>query len=82
MGGANSPGVGVRQHTILPDFSKNCMKLKEFGPPGVGGASLVPPLSSATDRYRGFTIDSSGTVLVWVWVPTYIYRILNFMNRY
>ena len=25
---------GGRQHTILPNFPKNCMKLKEFGPPG------------------------------------------------
>ena len=24
---------GGRQHTILPNFPKNCMKLKEFGPP-------------------------------------------------
>ena len=31
-GGANSPGRC--QHTILQNFSKNCMKLKEFGPPG------------------------------------------------
>ena len=31
-GGANSPGG--RQHTILPNFPKNCMKLKEFGPQG------------------------------------------------
>ena len=31
-GGANSPGG--HQHTILPNFSKNCMKLKEFGPQG------------------------------------------------
>ena len=45
-GGANSPG-GC-QHTILPNFPKNCMKLKEFGPPG-GGARpkfyyVDPPL--------------------------------------
>ena len=26
------PGGG-RQHTILPKFSENCMKLKEFGRP-------------------------------------------------
>ena len=38
-GGANSPEG--RQHTILPKFPKNCMKLKEFGPPG--GTSLAPP---------------------------------------
>ena len=31
-GGANTPGG--RQHTILPNFPKNCMKLKEFGPRG------------------------------------------------
>ena len=30
-------GGGGRQHTILPKFPKNCMKLKEFGPPGGGG---------------------------------------------
>ena len=33
-GGANSPRGGGRQRTILPNFPKNCMKLKEFGPPG------------------------------------------------
>ena len=33
-GGANSPGG--RQHKILPNFPKNCMKLKEFGPRGRG----------------------------------------------
>ena len=31
-GGANS--AGGCQHTILPNFPKNCMKLKEFGPRG------------------------------------------------
>ena len=44
-GGANS--LGGRQHTILPYFPKNCMKLKEFEPLG-GRASLAPPLRSAT----------------------------------
>ena len=38
---------GERQHTILPYFPENCMKLKEFGPQG-GLASLAPPLRSAT----------------------------------
>ena len=28
------PPSGGRQHTILQNVSKNCMKLKEFGPPG------------------------------------------------
>ena len=32
-GSGISPRRG-RQHTILPYFPKNCMKLKEFGPQG------------------------------------------------
>ena len=40
-GGTNPPGG--RQHTILPNFPKKCMKLKEFGPPGER-ESLTPPL--------------------------------------
>ena len=33
--GANPRGRGGgRQHTILPNFPPNCMKLKEFGPRG------------------------------------------------
>ena len=32
-GGAPTPRGG-RQHTILPIFPENCMKLKEFGPRG------------------------------------------------
>ena len=44
-GGANSPGG--RQHTILLNFPKNCMKLKEFGPGGGGRPKFYyvdPPL--------------------------------------
>ena len=41
--GAPTP-QGGRQHTILPKFPKNCMKSKEFGPPGVGARPLRPPL--------------------------------------
>ena len=33
-----------RQYTILPNSSKNCMKLKEFGPPGRRGAHPSCPL--------------------------------------
>ena len=35
---------GGCQHTILPNFSKNCMKLKEFGP-----SSKILLCKSATD---------------------------------
>ena len=50
-GGAPTPagGEGGRQHTNLPNFPKNCMKLKEFGIRGGGGERpsrppLDPPL--------------------------------------
>ena len=46
--GRQLPGGG-RQHTNLPNFPKNCMKLKEFGPPG--GRSPCSPLRSATVFY-------------------------------
>ena len=36
------------------NFAKNCMKLKEFGPPG-GHASLAPPLD--TPLYYTYFID-------------------------
>ena len=44
---------GGRQHMILPIFPENCMKLKEFGPPG-GGARpkfyyVDPPLHIKLD---------------------------------
>ena len=48
--GANPAGWGGgRQHTILPNFPKNCLKLKEFG----GGARpkiyyIDPPLIIAS----------------------------------
>ena len=50
-GGANSPGD--RQHTILPNFPQNCMKLKEFGPPGgmrPSHPTLDPPLQKCCTR--------------------------------
>ena len=52
-----SPRWGV-QHTILPNFPKNCIKLKEFGPRGTHAsrgplrsatAYLPKPLRSCTD---------------------------------
>ena len=45
-----------RQHTILLNFPKNCMKLKEFGPPGGGGGArpkfyyVDPPLVSTCQK--------------------------------
>ena len=42
QGGRQLPGGG-RQHTILPNFPKNCMKSKEFGHPGGGRVPLAPP---------------------------------------
>ena len=43
-GGAPTPKIAIIFHI----FAENCMKMKEFGPPGGGGrASLAPPLGSA-----------------------------------
>ena len=57
-GGVPTP-QGGRQHTILPNFPKNCMKLKEFGPPG-GHTSL---LRSATG-YWNRSIDIVSFVIL------------------
>ena len=38
-GGAPTPKIAIIFHI----FAENCMKMKEFGPPG-GRASLAPPL--------------------------------------
>ena len=41
-----SPGGGAptpKSAIIFQFFAKNCMKMKEFGPPGGGRASLAPP---------------------------------------
>ena len=40
QGGAPTPKITI----IFQIFAKNCMKMKEFGPPGGGRASLAPPL--------------------------------------
>ena len=43
-------GWGPNLHTILPNFPKNCMKLKAFGPGG--GARPSCPLRSANGDQR------------------------------
>ena len=45
QGGAPTPKSAI----IFQFFAENCMKMKEFGPPGGGRASLAPPLGSAND---------------------------------
>ena len=39
-GGAPTPKIDI----IFQIFAENCMKMKEFGSPGRGRASLAPPL--------------------------------------
>ena len=43
-GGANPPGG--RQHMILPNFAKNCMKLRKFWAVGGARAGCAPPKSA------------------------------------
>ena len=40
QGGAPTPKIAI----IFQIFAKNCMKMKEFGPPRGGHASMAPPL--------------------------------------
>ena len=47
-GGATLRGRGC-QHTILPKFPKNCMKLKEFGPQG--GARVQKKFESGSQQF-------------------------------
>ena len=58
QGGAPTPKIAI----IFQIFAKNCMKMKEFGPPGGGGrASLAPPLDPPmilTERIRLLFHDS------------------------
>ena len=57
---------GGRQHTILPYFPKNCMKLKEFGPQG--DASLAPPLDPPLHNIISF--EKSCCYYYYVWQGT------------
>ena len=45
-----APTPWGRQHTILPNFPKNCMKLKEFG--SGGGVPRAPPLDPPLNSHR------------------------------
>ena len=40
QGGAPTPKIAI----IFQIFAKNCMKMKEFGPPGGGARPWRPPL--------------------------------------
>ena len=42
QGGAPTPKIAI----IFQIFAENCMKMKEFGPPGGGRSSLAPPGSA------------------------------------
>ena len=55
--GHQLPGGGGHQHTNLPNFPKNCMKLKEFGRMSLT-LPLDPPLSlySPLKRYEVNTV--------------------------
>ena len=59
-GGAPTP-KGGGQHTILPKFPENCMKLKEFGPQGVVPVPPLDPPMQAT-----FISGKVGTLLWWI----------------
>ena len=61
-GGANSPGG--RQHTILPKFPKNCMKLKEFGPPGGHASKILLCRSATAHNWKHYNVQSDSSINV------------------
>ena len=83
-GGANSPGG--RQHTNLPNFPKNCMKLKIWMPGG-GGRPSWPPLESALHNVSYalncqtnltyYWNNTDGTSQLGIW--RIIHRYINFL---
>ena len=54
QGGAPTPKIAIIFHI----FTENCMKMKEFGPPGGGGASLAPPLDPPMQHTSATEINS------------------------
>ena len=74
-----NPLGGGRQHTILSNFQKNCMKSRKFWTVGGGGAPLNPPLKcNMLHRYYGLTLSDTdkdsdldirpkmGTAMMWI----------------
>ena len=60
QGGAPTPKSAI----IFQFFAENCMKMKEFGPPGGGRASLAPPLGSA----NGMVIEHDEAQSTTMWL--------------
>ena len=50
-GGAPTPKIAI----IFQIFAKNCMKMKEFGPPGGGARPWRPPLDPPMQSQRGIS---------------------------
>ena len=60
-GGANPP-TG-HEHTILPNFPKSCLKLKEFGPGGhEERAPLDPPMQGDLINIEIFYLSHPGVI--------------------
>ena len=60
QGGAQTPKIAI----IFQIFAENCMKMKEFGPPGGGGGrvSLVPPLDPPMPYKWNFLLYRHGRI--------------------
>ena len=60
--GRQLPGGG-RQHTNLSNFPKNCMKLKEFGPPGGAHVPCAPKRMHSSRMRTACTLTVSPSML-------------------
>ena len=63
-GGALTPKIAI----IFQNFAKNCMKMKEFGPPG-GARVPGSPLGSANDHVPLLPLIRSGPTALWMLRP-------------
>ena len=65
-GGANPRGGGGRQHMILLNFAKNCMKLRIFWTVGGGGGGAHPKSATGIVHFTfvsNFSLSPFGAVV-------------------
>ena len=60
QGGAPTPKIAI----IFQIFAKNCMKMKEFGPPGGGARPWRPPLDPPMSWEKKFVSASFSYIIL------------------
>ena len=60
-----SPTPQGCQHTVLPDFPKTCIKLKEFGPRGVHASKILLCRSATVNNVNVIIGDYNEVVVLY-----------------